>query len=161
MTKLFVFDMDGTLADCSHRLHYVKFLYKETYGAPYTKPPKKSKDYDSFYKACGGDTPIQWAIDLFKIVKRQGETLILTGRSEICRQETNDWLILHEIMYDYICMRPDKNSEQDHILKPRMLEDFLRDKDYQVQFIVDDRNRVVKAFREKGYNVLQCQNGDY
>lgn len=148
MTPLYVFDLDGTLADCTHRLKWIK---------------NGNRRWTEFFKACVDDVPIRWAINLYELCRDdvKGEILILTGRSEIVRKETNDWLTSRGIMYDYLVMRPEKNSEQDHVLKVRMLEEFLRDKDYSVQFIVEDRTRVVKAYREKGYNVLQCADGDF
>ena len=37
-----IVDIDGTIADCSHRLHYIK---------------GEKKDWNSFFKAAGKDKP--------------------------------------------------------------------------------------------------------
>ena len=54
-------------------------------------------------------------------------------------------------------MRPSGDYTPDDTLKQNMLSSFLRDKDFKVQFIVDDRQRVVDMWRKEGYNVLQCE----
>lgn len=143
MKKLFIFDLDGTLCDITHRLPLIKC----------EKP-----DWPSFYRSCVSDKPKRWVIDLLDIVKHHGDILILSGRSNEVEGYTRDWLKDHGIMYDYLVMREAGNTEPDDDLKQKMLDDFLRDKDFQVQFIVDDRQRVVDMWRRIGYNVLQCES---
>lgn len=154
MTKLFVFDLDGTLANIDHRLRFIK-----SDKAGYEVKPR----WDLFFQACVSDTPIQWAIDLINTLYRNGRTsattsevLILTGRNEVVRKETEEWLKRYSVLYDYLHMRPKNNYEPSHVIKAKMLEDFLRDKDFQVQFIVEDEQKVVDNWRKLGYNVLQC-----
>lgn len=152
MTNLYVFDLDGTMADISHRLHYIKS----------SKPGYSVKPHwKEFFEACVDDKPIAWTIDLFKVLYeassyQYNERLILTGRSEVVRDQTDKWLIHNGIFYDYLIMRPEKNYQPDDILKPKLLEDFLRGKDFNVQFIVEDRQKVVNKWRQLGYHVLQC-----
>lgn len=145
MRKLYVFDLDGTLANLDHRLNLIKC----------EKP-----DWPSFYRSCVSDTPKQWTIDLLNILRSHGDILILSGRSDEVEGYTRDWLIQHHILYDYLVMRPAGNYEADDKLKKKMMDDFLRDKDFKVQFIVDDRQRVVDMWRDNGYNVLQCEAWD-
>ena len=45
----YIFDIDGTLADCSHRLHYIS---------------GEHKDWDAFYKECVNDKPIMGVIEV-------------------------------------------------------------------------------------------------
>ncbi|MDX1372804.1 MAG: hypothetical protein R3321_10060, partial [Nitrososphaeraceae archaeon] len=73
-TKLYIFDLDGTLANIEHRVHYVR--------------GKKHRDYDTFFKQCINDKPNQWIIDLLNIVRKHGEVLILSGRSDVVEIET-------------------------------------------------------------------------
>ena len=141
MKKLYVFDLDGTLANIDHRLHLIK-----------TEKP----DWPSFYRSCVSDTQKQWVIDLLHLCRTQGEILILSGRSDEVEGYTRDWLKEKSVLYDYLVMRESGDYSPDDKLKKIMLEEFLRDKDFSVQFIVDDRQRVVDMWRAKGYNVLQC-----
>jgi len=167
-TKLYCFDLDGTLADLTHRLHYIKNPLRNDNsdeiiekGPEFIKKHQNWKpNWDRFFEEVDKDTPIQWVIDLLDIVRRKGAVLILSGRSGITETKTREWLKRYNILYDYLIMRPVKNHKPDYLLKKWMLEDFLRDflldKDFQVQFIVDDRSSVIKMWRENGYNVLQC-----
>ena len=139
--ELFIFDLDGTLADLNHRLPYIQ-----------AKPP----NWDKFYDACVNDKPIQWVIDLFNICREYGIVVILSGRNDTVRKQTENWLLDHDIGYYYLLMRKDKDYRPDQILKKEMLDNFLRDKGYKVQFIVDDRQKVVDMWRANGYHVLQC-----
>jgi len=157
MTKLYVFDLDSTLADIEHRMHFI--TQPEGWITDFQGHFKP--DWKSFFDTCVNDKPIQWAIDLLRLVSRHGTVLILTGRNADVEGQTRDWLCVHNVLYDYLIMRPVDDHAPDDFLKPKLLEKFLRDKDYQVQFIVDDRKRVVEAYRKLGYNVLQCANGDY
>jgi len=140
--KLYVFDLDGTIADLTHRLYLIKC----------DKP-----DWPSFYRSCVTDKPKQWVIDLLNICRKHGEILILSGRSDEVEGYTRDWLKDNSVYYDYIVMRKSVDYTPDHVLKSEMLDDFLDNKSFQVQFIVDDRQRVVDMWRGKGFNVLQCE----
>lgn len=142
MKRLYVFDLDGTLADITHRLHLIK-----------QKPP----DWPSFYRSCVSDTPKAWVIDLLNMCRKQGDILILSGRSDEVEGYTRDWLIENHIWYDYLVMRKAGDYTPDHVLKAEMMDSFLTDKDFEVQFIVDDRQRVVDMWRSKGFKVLQCE----
>ena len=142
MRKLFVFDLDGTISDLTHRLYLIKC----------DKP-----DWPSFYRSCVNDNPKKWIIDLLNICRDQGEILILSGRSDEVEGYTRDWLRDNDVLYDYLIMREAGNYEPDDKLKKRMMDAFLSDKDFEVQFIVDDRQRVVDMWRDNGYKVLQCE----
>lgn len=142
--KLFVFDLDGTLADINHRLHYVRSRERPHWG--------------KFLESCDKDLPVQWVMNLFNMCRQQGTVIILSGRNDNVKKKTVAWLIEHDIMYDYLLMRKDKDYRPDQIMKKEMLENFLRDQNYKVQFIVDDRQRVVDMWRANGYNVLQCNS---
>lgn len=143
MTKLFVFDLDGTLANLDHRIS----LIKNNIGV---------KDWPKFFEKCEEDSVIDWVKSLFLMVKPHGETLILSGRPDEALEKSKKWLIKNGIYFDYICFRKPKDYRPDEIAKLEMLQEFLSDKDYKVQFIVDDRQKVVDMWRANGFNVLQC-----
>ena len=140
--KVFIFDLDGTLADINHRLHFVR--------------SREHPHWGKFLESCDKDSPNKWVIDLLDMCRLHGVVVILSGRNDVVRKKTEDWLRRYDILYDYLLMRKDKDYRPDQIIKKEMLDDFLRDKGYEVQFIVDDRQRVVDMWRENGYNVLQC-----
>lgn len=86
--------------------------------------------------------------------------IIVSGRmGPICEAETRQWLQDNHIPYDELYMRqvdqiPDtdvKKEIYDKYIKPR----------YNVRFVLDDRDRVVKMWRELGLKVLQVGEGDF
>jgi FMN phosphatase YigB (HAD superfamily) len=144
--RIILFDLDGTLADCSHRLHYIKGL---------------DKNWDAFHLACINDAPIKHMIDLYKsISEHMFECWIVTGRSEMARKATEWWLGEQLIEPDRLIMRPEKDYTEDTILKIRWLEDGTIPKE-RVAFALEDRYRVVKAWRDAGIPCLQVTDGDF
>lgn len=144
ITLLYVFDLDGTLADITHRLHFIQC----------DKP-----DYDAFYDACDKDVPVAWTINLLNILALHGHVLVLSGRRESVREKTLDWLQENHIRFAHLRMRPQKNHEKDVVIKKKMLMDFLQDyPQYKTEFIIDDRQVVVNMWRQEGFAVLQCNS---
>jgi len=143
---LVVVDLDGTIADGSHRLHH---LY-----------PKEERNWDKFYAECSLDTPHEDVIDLVRALKTYGLTIvILTGRREETRSETLHWLDHNGVPYDILMMRPKGHRVDDHKWKPEVLE-LLGGPD-SIMMVIEDRNRIVTTLREKGYRVLQVADGNF
>lgn len=71
----YIFDIDGTLADCSHRLHHIQ---------------KQPKDWDAFFAACMDDQPIAHMVALAKSLPLP--IVCVSGRSDVVRVETDFWL---------------------------------------------------------------------
>lgn len=75
---LVFFDMDGVLANCQHRIKYIR-----------------NNDYDSFYlpNNIKKDLPIKAGMDLLKMFVATGyKPVIVTSRREISRNATISWL---------------------------------------------------------------------
>lgn len=144
-SNLYVFDLDGTLADCSHRLHFIQ-----------QTPP----DWHAFFSSCVDDPPIKWVLTLARRMQNYGSLVILTGRSEDYREHTEGWL--HDYLrYFTLLMRPSKDFRQDMVVKPEILKQYLNgDKFRHVEFIVEDRAEMAGAWRILGYNVLHIGNHD-
>ena len=72
-----IFDLDGTLSDRRHRLHYVE----------------QSKDWKSFFKKMTEDPPVKAVIsELFKYYELNYKIFILSGRPEEYKEQTIEWL---------------------------------------------------------------------
>lgn len=141
--KAVIFDIDGTLADLTHRLPHIK---------------NRKKDWDKFHDLCTEDTPIQPMIDLCKVLsKAEYIIFMVSGRMEKTRKLTEDWLMKHDMSYTSLHLRPDGDYRPDDDLKREILG-YLREDWPQadIQFVVDDRTRVVKMWREQGLICLQC-----
>ena len=90
--KIIICDIDGTIANLQHRLHYIR-------------NPEGTKDWDSFHNTCLDDKPyrdvIQILWDLYDAGRRRGkegserDVYFFSGRNESVRSETIRWLWKH------------------------------------------------------------------
>ena len=113
----------------------------------------------------GEDSPIQNVIDLAMRVQASGAQLIfMSGRDEVCREETYDWLVRHMSTNDFrppvLFMRPEGNMEPDQIVKPAMFWKHVGE-EYDVIAAFDDRQKVVDMYRSMGITVAQVAPGDF
>ena len=80
-TPLYIFDLDGTLADITHRLHYIQ---------------QDKKDWRGFFAACVDDAPILPTIRTLQALHKSGaDVWIWSGRSDECKAQTVKWLQRH------------------------------------------------------------------
>lgn len=108
------------------------------------------------------DRPNFPVIHLVRILHAAGIKVILcSGRMELCRDETVQWLQLHRIPFDVLVMRSnEKQYVPDNEIKEEMYKEHIAER-YRVLFVIDDRNRVVAMWRGLGLTVLQCADGDF
>jgi|JI10StandDraft_1071094.scaffolds.fasta_scaffold460806_2 phosphoglycolate phosphatase-like HAD superfamily hydrolase len=146
MRKIILCDLDGTLANCQHRIRHIM---------------QQPKDWGAFFAECGDDEPIAHIIELVNAIDRDKyEIWITSGRSDQCKQQTVEWLKKHGVRYDNLIMRKSGDHTDDGTLKPSWLSDGTIDKS-RVAFAIDDRNRVVKSWRDNGVPCLQVAEGDF
>lgn len=151
MIDVVVVDLDGTIADCTHRLHFIQGT---------------NKDWDAFYNACKDDAPIESMVKMVHALNERFYHLVfLTGRSEIARSSTDEWLLENKLWsYDALLMRPLGDYRDDSVVKLELLNNYVNNEmgaDKTITFILEDRNTVVKAYREAGYKVLQVAEGNF
>lgn len=91
---------------------------------------------------------------------------IFSGRDEVCRPETEEWLEKHDIEYDELHMRRSDhkvngNQVPDTVAKAEMIEKYIRGK-YNVLVWLDDRVAVANMLRDVyGINVAQFGDPNY
>ena len=144
----YVFDIDGTLADCSHRLPFIQ-----------TTP----KDWRSFFAAVDNDVPIKHMVNLcFTLLEHGEEIVFVSGRSDECRLQTEAWLRRHvyPIGVLNLYMRREGDHRADDILKVELLAQ-LRADGFEPIMAFDDRTRVVDAWRAAGIPCAQVAPGDF
>ena len=143
MTKTVIFDIDGTLADLTHRLHHIQ---------------NGSHNWDAFFAECVNDAVIEPIRDLAVALHRQGFLLLLvSGRSDKVFQETQLWLERHGVPFTELHMRVDGDYRQDFIIKSEILNGILS-RGHEIAFVIDDRPSVVAMWRERGLTCLQCRD---
>ena len=141
-----IFDIDGTLADLTHRRHWVT-----------TKP----KNWPAFDKGIPNDAPFEDIIYLNRVLFELGNRIILvSGRSDRTRAQTLKWLTEHGVQFHGLMMRKDKDYRSDDIVKEEILDELLR-QGYDPKMVFDDRDRVVAMWRRRGIRTLQVAPGDF
>ena len=86
--------------------------------------------------------------------------ILFSGRNGSSRPQTEKWLADNFVPYDLLVMREEGNYENDAILKERFYNEHVKGK-YNVGFILDDRDQVVKKWRELGLPCFQVYYGDF
>jgi len=90
--------------------------------------------------------------------------IFTSGRNDKFRDVTRDWIDrnIMDINSDnvHLIMRADGDFRKDSVVKREMFDKYIRDK-YCVHFVLDDRNQVVKMWRDLGLTCLQVAEGDF
>lgn len=148
--KTVIFDLDGTLALIDER------------RAKATKPDGKI-NWDVF---CAPeniqlDKPNWPVIESFKALQEAGFIVgIFSGRDDISREETKEWLMDHEIFPDFMRMRRNGSFTPDDKLKKLWLNDLLQE-GHNIMCVFDDRDKVVKMWRDNGITCFQVAPGEF
>jgi len=141
-----IVDIDGTIANADWRQHHLLV---------------KPKNWTGFWKDMENDGPHTDIIWLVKQLHSTGNRIIMcTGRQEQHREPTTKWLDKYEIPYSAIYMRETGDHRDDSIVKVELINR-IREDGYDPYLVLEDRNRVVKAFRDIGLRVLQVNYGDF
>ncbi|MFE0512651.1 AAA family ATPase [Streptomyces sp. NPDC058964] len=90
-----------------------------------------------------------------------GDTLVLlSGRGEEYREQTEEWLRRHDVPYDELWMRPARDQRRDDIVKAELFDAHVRER-YAVRVSLDDRDRVVELWRRMGLPTWQVNYGKF
>lgn len=150
---LYIFDLDGTLADCQHRT------------------PILAEKYDNhrwrrFYAACDKDQPIAHVIGLMNHLRLVADVWIFSGRSEEVRDKTVTWLaehtsFMHHDLDTALVMRQEGDHRADDIVKREWIDGMLDVDRKRLVAAFDDRDRVVTMWRSAGIPCYQVAPGDF
>jgi FMN phosphatase YigB (HAD superfamily) len=145
--SLFVFDLDGTLADCAHRAHFINRVNEE------------HTDWELFHAEAHRDVLIEpvRAI-LYALIKTGSAVEIWTGRSENYRRQSEEWLTLNDIPSELLTFMRAKNDRRPDTVVKR---EFLGRSAMRPAAIFEDRARVVAMWRAEGIPCLQVAEGDF
>ena len=184
---MIVWDLDGTLADCEHRRHFIDpsknkdYEYSNFGKDPITREVccdhsprwhqkdnwniKFNPDWKSFYEACDQDSPIEPTIEIitsyggYDTHRKYDEIMIWSGRCESVRDKTEKWLSKHGIHYHSLKMRPIGDYTPDDELKEKWLDEVLAE-GKTIDFVFDDRPKVIRMWRRRGIFVFNCCQHD-
>lgn len=99
--------------------------------------------------------------DVVRTYKAKGlYVIIVSGRKDSCRLDTETWLKCNDIPYDILLMRAADDSRKDVIVKKELFDNRIKDT-FNVLFVLDDRRQVVLGWRELGLSCLQVNDGNF
>ena len=142
--EIVIFDIDGTLADVSERIHHLK---------------KQPKNWEGFFAGMAQDKAIRSMVRLCNILYAAGIRIILcSGRQEKHRAETVAWLTQQGVNYHELLLRKNGDRRSDVVAKRELIAKLDKSK---ILFVVEDRSRVVEMWRAEGLVCLQCAPGEF
>jgi uncharacterized HAD superfamily protein len=151
MTEAVICDIDGTLADCTHRRHFVE-------------RPNGEKDFKSFLdpKLVIKDRVIEPVKRMVQALHRDYPVIYVSGRAAHDYDVTLRWLRKNELWFypHKLYLREDGDTRHDVVFKLEILEK-LRAEGWRPFLAIDDRNSVVQAWRDAGLVCAQVAPGDF
>lgn len=137
-----VVDIDGVLADVSHRLHHVA---------------KRPKDWDAFFAAASRDPVLPEGLAVARELAERYDLTYLSGRPERCRRDTERWFQKHEIPAGELLLRRPNDRRPARITKIEILRRMAATR--RIALFVDDDFEVCSAARAAGFTVLEATWG--
>lgn len=141
---LIICDVDGVLADCTHRL-----------------PLAQAKDYDKFYskEEVLKDPLIYAGYELvMTFIDAEAEVCFVSSRSECCRKATAEWLRREDLITSqgFLAMRDEHDYRPSPVIKVELIKELydtlteqtkntLRAQDMYSTYFIDDDPENVKA----------------
>lgn len=107
------------------------------------------------------DTPdpfITCLVDsIFETYSYYVDIIIVSGREDVSRKITEEWLENNTIPYTKMYMRKEGDRRDDTIVKEEIFHEFI-EPNYAVLGVFDDRPKVCRMWRKLGLNVAQMGN---
>jgi hypothetical protein len=141
-------DLDGTLADISHREHHAQ---------------GHRKNWQKFFEGIPDDALAEVVADILRHYIKTHKIVLVSGRPEHTREHTESWLKKHVpwLKPIHLHMRPSGDFRPDNIVKAEIYEEQIKPEYGEPFFVLDDRDKVVKMWREKGLICLQVAEGNF
>lgn len=130
-----IFDCDGTLCINNHRRVF-----------------DFTKVYDD--QIC---LIVAEQINFHKSLNRK--IVIVSGREDICKNDTIRWFNKYNLHFDEIYMRKEKDYRKDVIIKQEIYNLYLKDK-YNILCVYDDRLQVIRGWKELGLFVFNVGDNE-
>lgn len=133
---LAVFDVDGVLADVTHRLHHLR-----------ARPQR----WERFFTAADRDPLLDEGADRLRAALADHEVMYLTGRPERTRRLTERWLARHDLPTGPLIMRDDHDTRPARWMKREVLRRLAASR--EIVSIIDDDPAVVAVLAADGWPV--------
>jgi hypothetical protein len=130
-------DIDGVLADPTHRLHHLA-------GRP--------KNWRGFFSEARHDGPLKTGISVVAALVASGLAIrYVSGRPEVLREDTLEWFAEYDLPSAPLTLRPRGDYRPAPIWKLEVYSNLA--KQAEIRTIVDDDVRVVEVLRAAGFQV--------
>ena len=106
------------------------------------------------------DSPNLPVIQLVQQLSQTNKIIIMSGRSDICRELTQQWLDRYQIPHHEVLMRSANDQRPDELIKLELYHTHVLG-NYNILGVVDDRPKVCRMWRRLGLSVFQVGNPDY
>lgn len=150
MKPLYIFDLDGTIADVRHRRGLIDL-----------------GKWDEFHNECDKDTPNAAVVAVLNsLIILNNDIYIFSGRDDIVRDKTEKWLSDHTYFpdrttKDTLWMRAHGDYTPDEKLKLQWYTWLPEADKNRLVAVFDDRNKVVDMWRGLGVPCFQVAPGDF
>jgi predicted kinase len=114
------------------------------------------------YEKCLEDAPNPRVVELVKMLAETRHVVVCSGRegTEQVRRDTMAWLMQYDVPFVSVLMRPEGDMRKDSIIKREILErDILPH--WNPVLVIDDRDQVVRMWRDAGLTCFQVAYGDF
>ncbi len=139
----FIFDIDSTLSDDSHRIHYLK---------------QEPQDWDSYYSYLIHDSAIEPSVEALKSLYNEGHKIILcTGRPEQYRDLTMQWLKQHNILIHDLFMRLPADGRVRNAEAKRIMIERIKLAGYNPVAVYEDNPYSVQMWKSQGLTVYHIK----
>ena len=150
MKQVVIFDLDGTLALIDARREKAAKANGKLNWGVFFAPENIQLDKPNI--------PV---IESFKALQKAGFMVgIFSGRDDISKKETKEWLDMHGIEPSFLEMRSNGSSVPDDILKKSWLDNIMK-LGHNIMCVFDDRDKVVKMWRENNIPCFQVAPGNF
>lgn len=141
---LYIFDLDGTLSDPTHRRHLVS---------------DGRRDWDEFYRQSSADPVNSPVARTFRLLKNYALVWVWSARSDVVRDDTIKWLRDNRLEPNELRMRKHGDWTPDETLKELWLREMAPDMRRRLVAVYDDRRKVVDMWRRNGIACFQVAPG--
>ena len=139
MRECVIFDLDGTFAFLGDR-------------SPYDASKAEGDEVNA---------AVHFVYEAIRHGKPETAILIVSGREDRWRPETERWLERHGITYDALYLRRTGDRRKDTVVKREIYEAHIAGR-YVVRVVFEDRDQVVRLWRDDlGLPCFQVAWGDF
>lgn len=125
----------------------------------FEKIDKSKPHYRNQYNASTCDQDLLNPV-VASIISKFDNIILLSGREDKYEEPTRKFLTKHNIKFNKLIMRKSGDNRKDSIIKHEIYTQQI-EPNYNILFVLDDRNQVVQMWRSIGLTCLQVADGDF